>query len=93
MGGPGYRVSPPPAGAAEPEPPKKPLPKPVAKRPKAPPRPDTPEERARRLWFLAKSFLANDATDLARGKLEEIVKKYPDTDHAAMARERLKKLD
>jgi len=69
-----------------------PPPSPARPRPAAPAKPVDDEERTRRLWNMAENFLRNNLQALARSKLEEIVNKYPDTEHAEMARERLRNL-
>jgi outer membrane protein assembly factor BamB len=65
----------------------------TAPRPPAKPRPKTPEELARRLWNSARNYLANGAVELARRKLEEIVRKYPDTKYGPMAKNKLRSLE
>ena len=50
------------------------------------------EEQSKRLYNSAQNFLANGATALARKKLDEIVAKYPNTEHAAQARRQLEEM-
>jgi len=90
--GPNYREAPVAAPRREPKP------KPAVSRPKPPPmprreaRPDTSDERARRLWNSARNFLANNLNSLAEKKLKDLVEKYPDSEYAAKARDKLKEL-
>lgn len=51
--------------------------------------PAAAEERARRLWEMAKNLLANDMKEDARTRLEEIVKKHPESVYADKARRAL----
>jgi len=68
-----------------------------ARRPAASPARRSPaaddNEKARRLWSVADNFLKNRMEALARRKLEEIVKRYPETEYAERAREKLGKLE
>ena len=89
--GPDYR--PPAARRRRPEPAAVSRPKPQPKpRPRPRPRPKTSDEEARRLWGLARNFLINDMTSLARAKLNDLIEKYPETRYATMAREKLREL-
>ncbi len=83
--------TPPRAASKIPPPPKK-EPKRAPRTPPRQPRPKTPEELARRLWSSANNYLANGAVKLATRKLEEIVKKYPDTKYGPMAKNKLRSL-
>jgi len=52
--------------------------------------PATPEVKAKRMLSMARNFLANGARTMAKRKLEELVKKYPDTETAETARDMLR---
>ena len=45
--------------------------------------------KAKRLWRAAENFLRNNMTALAERKLREILKRYPDTEYAKRAKEKL----
>jgi len=53
---------------------------------------DAHEELARRLYQFAENCLRNNLRGLARKKLKEIIRKYPDTHYARLAREKLREL-
>lgn len=86
----------PPRAISETSPPPKKEPKRATRTASRPPpkaRPKTPEELARRLWSSAGNYLANGAVELARRKLEEIVRKYPETKYGPMAKRKLRSLE
>ena len=64
-------------------------PRPAVTRPAAP---ATDDEKARRLWRSADNFIRNGALALGKRKLNEIIRQYPQTEHARKAREKLKEL-
>lgn len=51
------------------------------------------EERASRLWQMAEeNYLRNAAREPARARLRELIERHPETDHAELARAKLKAL-
>jgi len=62
-------------------------PKPEPDEPPAKPEPDDAEKKASRLLALAKNYLAAGLKPQAIKKLDEIVRKYPDTEAAKKAKE------
>lgn len=57
--------------------------------PPAPPRPETPEDQARRMYQLAENLARNNMRGEARRVLEELARKFPGTRHAGLAQEKL----
>jgi len=74
--------------------PARPTPKPrkTVSRPKKPVAERTDEQKASSMLSMARNFLANGARSLAKKKLEQILRDYPDTDSAAAAKKLLRGL-